>query len=241
MRFLLLAILALFLTASPAAAQAKKKPAPAAAKKAPARPAARPNWTATIVKTPEAGYRMGNPNAPLKLIEYGSRSCPTCGRFAAESKTLITTYIASGRVSWEFRDYPVHAQDIAISMLGRCVPTSAYFRVLDGMFAEQQAFNGRVASISPERAEEIRTMPLSAQSRAYADALGYTPFMKRHGMTEAAMTACLSNRAVYDDLVKIAEGAEQMGVGGTPTFFLNGQPVNVATWGRLEPLLKAGR
>lgn len=241
MRLLILAILALFVAASPATAQVKKKAPPAAAKKAPARAPVRANWTATIVKTPEAGYRIGNPNAPLKLVEYGSRSCPTCGRFAADSKTLVTKYVASGRVSWEFRDYPVHAQDIAISMLGRCVPTSAYFRILDGMFAGQQGFNARTASISPERAEEIRTMPLSAQSRAYADVLGYTDFMKRNGMTEAAMTACLSNRAVYDDLVKIAEGAERLEVRGTPTFFLNGKRLDIVMWSQLEPLLQPGR
>ena len=38
----------------------------------------------TVVRTPAGGYRQGNPDAPVKLIEYGSRTCPTCARFAAD-------------------------------------------------------------------------------------------------------------------------------------------------------------
>ena len=37
------------------------------------------NWTETVARTPEGGFRMGNPNAPVKLVEYGARTCPTCG------------------------------------------------------------------------------------------------------------------------------------------------------------------
>ena len=34
-----------------------------------------------VSKTPEGGYIVGNPDAPIKLLEYGSRTCPTCGAF----------------------------------------------------------------------------------------------------------------------------------------------------------------
>ena len=56
----------------------------------------------TVVATPEGGHRMGNPNAPIKLVEYGSRGCPVCGRFAAEGmEPLRTKYISTGKVSYE--------------------------------------------------------------------------------------------------------------------------------------------
>ena len=45
-------------------------------------------WSTTVTKTAEGGYRMGNPDAPIKLVEYGSRSCPHCKRFAEESGPL---------------------------------------------------------------------------------------------------------------------------------------------------------
>src|SRR5437868_2177610 len=64
-------------------------------------------WVDVVEKTGEGWYRQGNPNAPIKLIEYGSRSCPTCGRFAAEGvEPLRAKYIATGQVSYEFRDFP---------------------------------------------------------------------------------------------------------------------------------------
>ena len=32
----------------------------------------------TASETPEGGFVIGNPNAPLKLVEYGSLTCPAC-------------------------------------------------------------------------------------------------------------------------------------------------------------------
>ena len=58
-------------------AAAPPPPAPVAA----AAPPAGQNWIDRSCKTPEGGYRMGNPDAPVKLIEYGSRTCPHCGAF----------------------------------------------------------------------------------------------------------------------------------------------------------------
>src|SRR3954470_19942795 len=47
--------------------------APAGAPVAAAQTPAGQNWVDVVSKTPEGGYVMGNPNAPVKLIEYGSR------------------------------------------------------------------------------------------------------------------------------------------------------------------------
>ena len=40
------------------------------------------SWTEIVSETPEGGYRMGNPDAPVKLVEYASITCPHCGEFA---------------------------------------------------------------------------------------------------------------------------------------------------------------
>jgi protein-disulfide isomerase len=238
MRFLLLAFLALFV-ASPAALAQAHKGRPAAAKKAAPRPAARPNWLTTIVKTPEAGYRIGNPNASLKLVEYGSRSCPTCARFAAESKPLFSSYVASGKVSYEFRDFLIHPQDIAISLLGRCVPTARYFSTLDAMFAGQPGFNARGQALTDADFKALEGMDVVPQARALSDKLGYTAFFKQRGMTEARITECLADRPALIELGKITGDAQKLGVNGTPSFFLNGRKLdNVYSWAQLEPLLK---
>ena len=55
--------------------------------------------------TPEGGFRMGNPAAPIKLVEYGSLACPHCRHFEETGyKPLLQTYVRTGRVSYEFRN-----------------------------------------------------------------------------------------------------------------------------------------
>ena len=73
-------------------------------------------WTDVVSKTPEGGYRMGNPDAPIKLVEYGSLSCPHCAHFAQEAfASLASDFVDSGRVSFEFRSFAIHPQDGAIA------------------------------------------------------------------------------------------------------------------------------
>ena len=132
-------LLVLALLGAPMLIAAKPVPRAPAHHTAPATPRAVVNWVKTFAATPEGGVRMGNPNAPVKLIEYGSRLCPYCGRFHAESMaTLRGSYVASGKVSYEFRDYPVHgALDLAPILIGQCVSTANYFPLLDQMMAAQ--------------------------------------------------------------------------------------------------------
>ena len=59
------------------------------------------SWVDTVRATPEGGFVMGNPNAPLKLIEFGSRLCPFCGEFDRTGlPQLKAKYIATGKVSY---------------------------------------------------------------------------------------------------------------------------------------------
>ena len=41
-------------------------------------PPAGKSWADTVTVTPEGGYLMGNPDAPIKLIEFGALSCSHC-------------------------------------------------------------------------------------------------------------------------------------------------------------------
>ena len=76
------------------------------------------NWTRTVVATPEGGFRMGNPNAKVKLVEYGSLACPHCRHFEQTGyKPLVQTYVRTGRVSYEFRNLLLNAPDLAVSLL----------------------------------------------------------------------------------------------------------------------------
>ena len=224
MRFLALALLFL-LGASAIAAPAPRAAAPA-------------NWLAVSVRTPE-GFRLGNPDAPAKLVEYGSRTCPICGRFYADGAVALKRHVASGKVSWEFRDFPVHPQDIAVSTLGMCVSARNFFDVLDKMYARQNAFNDRAVALGEAHWRQLQALPILQSNRAISDALGYTALLKQAGMTDARIAQCFNDGAALKAFGERIQAASNIGVQGTPTFFLNGRRLTAITWGQLEPELQA--
>jgi protein-disulfide isomerase len=221
------ALLALSLLALPSAL------APPAADREQAR-----RWVDVVAVTPEGGVRQGNPNAPVKLVEYGSRSCPTCQRFALEGmEALRADYIAGGKVSYEFREFWVHPQDPGLSLLGKCVPLSRFFPLLDAMFAEQASLSGKM---DQQVFEEVTALPQLQQPREYARRLGYVDLLKRRGMPEARALQCLNDQAMLARIEGHVRAGIEAGVKGTPTFFLNGRRLdNAYIWSQVESELRA--
>lgn len=199
-------------------------------------------WTDTVTRTPEGGMLMGNPNAALKLVEYGSRSCPHCGKFDAEGfPALKSGYIASGKVSYEFRDYPVHGPlDLAPILLGHCVEPATFFPLLDQMFQSQEQLLGNADKLDQTKAQALSSNP-GALATFYAEGLGYLDFVKQRGVPDAKARACLVDGAAIQAIADHTKTAnDKYKVAGTPTFILNGQVLeNVGDWATLEPALKA--
>jgi protein-disulfide isomerase len=212
--------------------QARRAPAPA-------------NWLTTVAITPEGGFRQGNPNAPVKLVEYGSRGCPTCGRFAATGvDPLRRDYVATGKVSYEYRDYLIHgAPDLALALLNQCVPTARFFPVLDAMYANQAAFETRLVKlVDTQRAmlDGWQKLPPAQAATRFAEALGMIAFMKTQGVPEARARQCLADPKLIARIARTnADAATRYQVDSTPTFFVNGRKLSAYTWERLLPELWA--
>jgi protein-disulfide isomerase len=211
---------------------------PATSKAAPAGE----KWVDVVAKTDDGGYRMGNPDAPVKLIEYGSRTCPHCGVFDAEGlPKLKAGPIAAGKLSYEFHDYPVHNQlDLGPILLGQCVEPAQFFPMLDQMFANQQTLIYRSQTIpAAEQAKLANASP--AQVISYlANFYGYLDFVKQRGVTDAKAQACLNDPKALEAIAKQTDAANQKyNITGTPTFIVNGKVVpNAAAYEQLEPALK---
>jgi protein-disulfide isomerase len=212
--------------------------APVAAATAPAGQ----NWTETVVKTDE-GYLMGNPNAPIKLVEYGARSCPTCGAFAREAfKPLTDNYVSTGKVSFEFRDFLVHgAPDVALTLLGQCGGTAPFFPILEQMYQNQNAFLDKLQTMPPAMQQSLANLAPTAVATKLAEHMGAIDFVKQRGIPEAKARACLADQKQLEIMAKPTESAMQSGtVTGTPTFLLNGKKMeNVLSWSEMEKALKA--
>lgn len=213
----------------------------AAAPVAAAAPPAGQSWTDVVAQTDDGGYRMGNPQAPVKLIEYGSRACPFCAKFDAEGfPALKAGPIAQGKVSYEFRDYPIHgALDLAPILLGRCVDAPVFFPLLDQMMLNQPMLLAKEEDVFKEM-QTLQNPTPQQIATGYAEKLGYIDFVKQRGIPEAKARACLSDQASLDAIAKRTDAAnQQYNVSSTPTFIVNGNVAeNVNDWAALQPVLK---
>jgi protein-disulfide isomerase len=212
-----------------------------AAGAAPARRAAPAavDWTRTVVATPEGGFRMGNPRAKVKLVEYGSLTCGHCAAFSqAGMPRLVGTYVRGGKVSYEYRNFILNGLDVAASLVARCGGPARFFPVADRLYATQGQWMGRATSLTQAQKDQLSAAPESERLVRYADAVGLTRLAAQQGIAPASAKRCLADQAGLDRLGKMAEAAAAQGVGGTPTFFLNGANIGTHTWATLEPILR---
>lgn len=207
----------------------------------PVAPAPAGGWVEQVTATPDGGYLMGNPNAPVKLIEYGSRTCPHCGKFTEEGvPELKSKYIASGKVSYEFRDFAIHAPDLAAILLGQCNGAQTFFPILEQMMADQKNTLPKLEKLPDGFTQGLNGKTPTQQAAMWADLLGYLSFVGQRGVPEAKGRACLADQKAVDALIAhMNDGTKRYNITGTPTFVINGSPAaNVYDWQSLEPALK---
>ncbi|MBN8809007.1 MAG: thioredoxin domain-containing protein [Sphingomonas sp.] len=200
------------------------------------------DWLTTVVKTPEGGMRMGNPDAPIKLIEYGSRTCPVCGAFGREgTQPLEKNYVATGKVSWEFREYLVHGQpDIPAALLGTCVPAATFFPILEQMYINQGPVEDKMGGPEGQALfQKLQSAPPQQVATEWAALLGYVDFFKQRGLPEDKARACLADAGKVKQIMDGMNAANAKGVTGTPSFFIDDEKVDAITWPQLEAVLKA--
>jgi protein-disulfide isomerase len=198
------------------------------------------DWTRIVTMTPEGSYVMGNPNAPVKLVEYASITCPHCGEFSETGGApLRDTYVRSGQVSWEYRPYILFPSDPGIFLMLRCVDPSAFFRTSEQVYADQRVWLTQLQALPQERQAEIEALPTAQKAAAYVRAAGLDAFFRQRGIAEARMNQCLADENALRQLGELKmRGDSRDGVTGTPTFIINGARQEAGRWAELEPLLR---
>ncbi len=147
---------------------------------------------------------LGNKDATVEVIEYGSFTCPHCAEFHATVMPQLTAnYIDTGKIKFVYRELVRNRQDIWASMLARCNGLR-YFGVSDLLFEKQSdwAAGGDPATI----AQNLRQLGKVA------------------GYDDATIEKCMTNATMAQSILKVSEdNAARDGITGTPTFFINGQ------------------
>jgi protein-disulfide isomerase len=158
---------------------------------------------ATIdVKAALADRTMGDPKAPVKLIEYASLSCPHCAHFANDTfDQLKKAYIDTGKVFYIYRDIPTNAPALEAAEVSRCLPPEHYFQFTQVLFATQDTW----------------------LTEKYEDSLKLNA--KLLGMTEDMFKSCTNSNELKMGLIEIAQQADKdFHIDSTPSFvFSNGQ------------------
>ncbi len=69
-------------------------------------------------------YILGNPNAPILLIEYSDYDCPYCKSYHATMHQILDEYGVTGRLAWVYRQFPLidlHPNAPLLSEAALCV------------------------------------------------------------------------------------------------------------------------
>jgi len=212
-----------------------------AAPAAPSAPYSGKDWTETLAKTPEGGFRMGNPDAPVKLVEYASITCPHCRDFTKNgSGPLKETYIKNGKVSWEYRNFVLNPLDVVATLVARCQGADTFFPFVEQLYVTQEQWVGKFNSVDEKTLQSVGKLPQQEQFTQLVELSGLKDFFKSRGVTDDRIKACLTDKAALDELLKIRDrGANEDKVDGTPNFLINGErQEGVYDWPGLETKLR---
>jgi protein-disulfide isomerase len=144
---------------------------------------------------------LGNPDAPITIVEYASLTCPHCAHFTNDVlPELKKKWIDTGKAKLVLRDYPLDEPALRAAMIARCAPPDRYYAFVDTFFGSQEKW---------------------VTARDYRDALAR--LVKLGGMSREEFDNCLKNTTLEN---KIVEGrliaSKELDVNSTPTFFING-------------------
>jgi protein-disulfide isomerase len=210
-------------------------------------PPADGDWTKSVRATSEGGFQMGNPNAKVKLVEFGSLTCSHCADFSQRDEpALREKYIKTGKVAFEFRNYVRDPLDITASLIARCNGPATFFPLTEQMFADQKGMFERFQATPAAEQQALQSLPPAQQFQKFAEYSGLTSFAAQRGVPSAKQKACLSNQAEIDRLVQMnSDATSQYQLPGTPAFLINGvlfeapagQPLGQALSGAIDKAL----
>lgn len=197
------------------------------------------SWVETAAVTPEGGNVVGNPNAPLKLVEYASHTCGACAQFSQQATGAIDKYIESGVVSYEIRNQIHNPIDLTLATLMRCGEPTAFHPLANQVWANLPVVMER-AQQDPAALQAAMQAPEAQRFQQIGEVSGLLDFFAARGVSRDQAMQCLANS---DQIRQIAENSntqsEELNVTGTPTFFLNGRMLTETGWEDVEAALQA--
>jgi len=148
---------------------------------------------------------LGDPAAPVTVVEYASFTCPHCASFHANVwSEFRKNYIDTGKVRFIYREVYFDKFGLWAAMVARCGGEMRYFGIADMIYDTQRDWIGDGADATI--ADNLRRIGLKA------------------GLTADEVNACLNDNEMAKAMVAAFQtNAAADGVESTPTFLINGE------------------
>jgi protein-disulfide isomerase len=160
---------------------------------------------------PVNGMTIGDPNAPVKVVEYGDYQCPFCAEFNKDGMPpLLSDYIATGKVQLTFVPFSfLGDESIAAAEAAFCANDQGKFWAMhETIYANHNGEN--IGSLSTSRLQEMA---------------------QKSGLDMDQYKACVDAGTHQGDVQNSSATARQAGIASTPSFVINnGDPIGYASW-----------
>ncbi|OGE76031.1 MAG: hypothetical protein A3K06_01995 [Candidatus Doudnabacteria bacterium RIFCSPHIGHO2_01_52_17] len=155
---------------------------------------------------------LGAANAPVTIIEFSDFQCPYCRQFWRDTLPQIkTNYIDKGLAKLVYRDFPltnIHPSAQVAAEAGECADSQGKFwQFHDAVFARQDEQGATTIAFT---AEDVKSWGAEA------------------GLSATTFNECIDSASNRAEVLKDFQDGVAAGVGGTPTFFVNGIAVEGA-------------
>jgi protein-disulfide isomerase len=153
---------------------------------------------------------LGNPKAPILIVEYAAPSCPHCAHFDKEYFPLLKkNYIDTGKVYYVLRVFALNPSDVAAEAIARCLPADNYFQFLDLLWRNQMKWD-----------PEYQVADVHA---------GLVEMGRIAGMSAEKVDSCIADQKTATKITEVGtEGTNKYGINSVPSFVINGQTLQFA-------------
>ncbi|MDQ3077043.1 MAG: DsbA family protein [bacterium] len=160
-----------------------------------------------------ADHILGNPNAPVMIVEYSDTDCPFCQQFSPTLHRLMDEYAKDGKVAWVYRHFAFHPNAPKEAEAMECVAElggNEKFWEFEKIIYAKKDF-----TVTPYKGMDPKELPKMAESI---------------GVNKVAFNSCLESGKYKQKITDEYQNAIKAGAQGTPYTILvtkNGKvPIN---------------
>ncbi len=152
---------------------------------------------------------LGNPDAPITIIEFSDFQCPFCAKFHVDTlPQLKEEYISTGKVNFVYRDFPIqsiHPNAVPAALASECADDQGKFwEMHDMIFKNMQIW---------------KDLPIDQS------VVLFKQYAFELVLDSDEFDSCMDSGKHLDEIRKDFEDGSRYGVSGTPGFFVGNDDI----------------